>query len=203
MFLFNLRLCNIWKKLLRTVTLIIVDCLLHVPISLPQLFPCSCHHPMQLSSSAIFLSSLTFVFISPLSSLTTTTLRTPHISPGKLFYSCSVALLSSNWETADSLMIFLLLQFFLLSTHSLISTFVSSPPSFHSSTKLITYLISISNSTTTSISVLYIWLHFLGTVQCSSEIANTTVYTVGSLKLMHSCHPVLTCSTWPGIVIVF
>ena len=199
MFLFNLRLCNIWKKLLRTVTLIIVDCLLHVPVSLPQLFPCSCHHPMQLSSSAIFLSSLTFVFISPLSSLTTTTLRSPHI----LFLLCS--LLSSDFETADFLMIFLLLQFFLLSTHSLISTVVSSPPSFHSSTKLLTYLISISNSTTTSISVLYIWLHghFLGTVQCSSEIANTTVYTVGSLKLMQSCHPVLTCSTWPGIVIVF
>ena len=85
-------------------------------------------HTMQLSSSATFLPSLTFVFTSPLPHLTTMALRSSHLSPRRLYYCYYVALLSSDWELADSL-IFLSLNFFLLSTHSLISPVVSSPPS--------------------------------------------------------------------------
>ena len=129
-------------------------------ISLPQLFPCSHHHPMQLSSSAIFLSSLMFVFISPMSSLATTTLRSPHLSPRRLSYSCSVALLSSDCEMADFLMIFHL-------TSGIITAKYFIPPP----TLLLTWcpfkdqqpplcLFYILGST------------FLGTVQCSNEIAN-------------------------------
>ena len=96
--------------------------------SLPQLFPCSHPRLMQLASSATFMPSLTFVFTSPLPTLTTMALRSSHLSPRRLSYCYYVALLSSDWELADSL-IFLSLTFFLLSTHSLISPVVSSPPS--------------------------------------------------------------------------
>ena len=84
---------------------------------------------MQLSSSCNILVILDFCVLT--STVIFNCHKHPihtHLSPRRLSYCHSVALLSSDWEPADS-WIFLSLNFFLLSTHSLISPVVTSPPS--------------------------------------------------------------------------
>ena len=114
-------------------------------VSLPQLFPCSHPRLMQLSSSATFLPSLTFVFTSPLPPLTTMALRSSHLSPRRLSYCYYVALLSSDWELADSLIFFHLPSSFSAPTHSS-HKWYRHHQVLHSSTNSITYvIISVSN----------------------------------------------------------